>query len=57
MEPELSRRVAALQQHTLIDASLRSDIQQLINYLPYSEYDLISFMVSKNVWQGYIPDP
>ncbi|NML20859.1 hypothetical protein HHL16_08235 [Pseudoflavitalea sp. G-6-1-2] len=57
MDPELSKRVAELKQHTSIDASLKSEIQQLMNFLPYCEYDLICFMVSKNVWQGYIPDP
>lgn len=41
------------------DLSLKSDIQKLVNFLPYSEYALISFMSTppNNVWQGTVPTP
>lgn len=57
MEQELAQRVAALRQHLSPDGSLPAVIQELLNYLPDCEYELISFMVAKGAWSGFIPPP
>ncbi|WP_242205377.1 metallophosphoesterase family protein [Aestuariivivens insulae] len=47
---ELQNRLAA--NHTL-----QSDIEYILNYLAYCEYELILYMVKKNIWSGIIPPP
>jgi hypothetical protein len=37
--------------------SVSSGLQSLIEFLPYSEYDLITFMNEQGVWQGTLPPP
>lgn len=51
------QRVAALRQLLPPDGSIPPDIQQLLDYLPDCEYELISFMVAKGAWNGFIPTP
>lgn len=57
MEQELAQRVAALRQYLSPDGSIPSVIQELLDYLPDCEYELISFMVAKGAWSGFIPPP
>jgi hypothetical protein len=37
--------------------SFSNGLQSLIEFLPYSEYDLITFMNEQGVWQGTLPPP
>ncbi|AUP77388.1 metallophosphoesterase family protein [Flavivirga eckloniae] len=39
------------------DESIKSDIEKLLNYLPYCEYELIIYMIEKKVWKGNRPKP
>lgn len=39
------------------NASIKSDIDKLLNYLPYCEYELILYMIEKKVWTGKPPSP
>lgn len=57
MVQDVQEIVADIRQRLAADASLLSDFQALIEYLPDCEYELISYMVSQNVWQGFIPPP
>ncbi|WP_127130587.1 metallophosphoesterase family protein [Pseudoflavitalea rhizosphaerae] len=54
---DLKERAAELQQRFRADPLVSSYIQEFLDFLPNCEYELIRFMVAKNVWQGFIPSP
>lgn len=37
--------------------SLNSELQELLDYLPDSEYELILYMASVKIWKGAVPPP
>lgn len=55
MENDLELRVAGIRQLIDNNASIESDLQELLDFLPNCEYELISFMVTQKVWKGSVP--
>lgn len=57
MQHDIQQRAQEIRLLINSDASIQSDIQELLDFLPACEYELISFMVTQNVWQGPVPNP
>ncbi len=57
MEPFSEQSIKDLKERILNDRSLSSDINKLLDFLPNCEYELILYMVQKNVWKGPVPLP
>lgn len=57
MQPEATERAAEIRQQIQSDPVVLGSLQDLLEYLPYCEFELIQYMVGKGVWSGTIPSP
>lgn len=57
MYPSQQQTVENLKSILENSESVNGGLQSLIEFLPYSEYDLISFMNDQGVWAGTLPPP
>ncbi len=46
-----------IREHLQNNQSILGDLKELLEFLPYCEYELILFMEAKNVWSGFFPSP
>ena len=56
METTTQQLFAQTQQSLGLSIDICADLKELLDFLPNCEWDLISFMIDQNVWQGTVPN-
>lgn len=57
LKQQAQQRAAAATTKLQADTALQLNLQQLVEFLPDCEYELVLYMIQKGVWQGFQPTP
>ena len=57
MKKTTQQKIEMFRKQLEITESICDDIIEILDFLPYCEWDLISFMISNNLWIGAKPTP